>query len=362
VLCLGVSCGLLVGLATSLSVWHTEPQVSSPKLGLSQYLPVVAGLAVGGAVSARWGFWYGVQAGLLVELTALIARMLYVRESERLPAEAEFPTPVRSTIVVGAVAAVLYGLLAGLIFGPFGLLKGQSFEAGDFFLGIAAALFLGLSIGATAGLFFALGQRSDVIRPAELMTWSRSAFKKGLRPMLRFAGVVGLLAGLTVVAITGASENGGIDAIKGLIAGLAAALIVTVLGGLFTGLSTSQLDRPSLTPNEGIRRSIQNALRVGLVVGIGVGLIFTDVSYGLLAGLVGALFFGGMAAFQHVLVRIMLVVSGATPRRYVRFLDYAAERSILRRLGGRYIFFYQLLLEHFASPDVDRRPAVATRE
>jgi NACHT domain len=357
----GVSCGLLVGLATSLSVWHTAPQLSSRKLGLSQYLPVVAGLAVGGAVSARWGFWYGVQAGLLVELTALIARMLYVGESERLPAEAELPRPVRSTMVVGAVAAVLYGLLAGLIF-TFVLLKRDSFDAGGFFLGIAAALFLGLSIGATAGLFFALGQRSDVIRPAELMTWSLSAFKKGLRPMLRFAGIVGLLAGLTMVAITGTSENGGIDAKKGLTAGLAAAIMITLLGLLVTGLTTSQLDRPSLTPNEGIRRSVQNALLVGLVVGIGVGLIFTDVSYGLLAGLVGGLFFGGMAAFQHVLVRIMLVVSGATPIRYVRFLDYAAERSILRKLGGRYIFVYQLLLEHFASRDQDRGLAVAPRE
>jgi hypothetical protein len=348
----GLQCGLLVGLAGGLSSRHKEPHVSGRKLG-GAYLPLVAALAAGGAVFGLLllsgldpysRLYFGLQVGLLVELTVLIARALRAgaRDDEWLP-EAGPPRPVRSAIAVGAVAAVLYGLLAGFIFG-------QSI------VGVAAALFIGLGIGATAGLFYALGQRSDVIRAAERMSWSWPAFQRGLLPVLGFAGVAGLLASLTVGAITGTRGNSGIDVMEGLRAGLVVALVVALLGGLVNGLSTSQLDRPNVTPNEGIRRSIQNALLVGIIVGLVVSLI-TEPAYGLAAGLVGALFFGGMAVFQHVLVRSMLVISGATPRRYVRFLDYAAERSILRKLGGRYIFAYQLLLEHFASQDVDHVPA-----
>jgi hypothetical protein len=40
---------------------------------------------------------------------------------------------------------------------------------------------------------------------------------------------------------------------------------------------------------------------------------------------------------------------GAMPLDYVRFLDYAAERVFLRKVGGGYIFVHRLLLEHFAS-------------
>jgi hypothetical protein len=39
------------------------------------------------------------------------------------------------------------------------------------------------------------------------------------------------------------------------------------------------------------------------------------------------------------------------PPRFVRFLDYAAERIFLRKVGGGYIFVHRLLLEYFASLD-----------
>jgi hypothetical protein len=34
-----------------------------------------------------------------------------------------------------------------------------------------------------------------------------------------------------------------------------------------------------------------------------------------------------------------------------RFLDYAAERILLRKVGGGYIFVHRLLLEYFALLD-----------
>ncbi len=37
------------------------------------------------------------------------------------------------------------------------------------------------------------------------------------------------------------------------------------------------------------------------------------------------------------------------PWNYARFLDYAAERILLRKVGGGYIFIHRLLMEYFAS-------------
>ncbi len=36
------------------------------------------------------------------------------------------------------------------------------------------------------------------------------------------------------------------------------------------------------------------------------------------------------------------------PWHYSQFLDYAAERLFLRKVGGGYIFMHRMLLEHFA--------------
>jgi hypothetical protein len=45
----------------------------------------------------------------------------------------------------------------------------------------------------------------------------------------------------------------------------------------------------------------------------------------------------------------MLWRSGNTPINYARFLDYAAERVLLRKVGGGYVFIHRLLLEYFAA-------------
>jgi len=34
---------------------------------------------------------------------------------------------------------------------------------------------------------------------------------------------------------------------------------------------------------------------------------------------------------------------------YAKFLDYAAERILLRKVGGGYIFIHRMLLEYFAA-------------
>ena len=86
------------------------------------------------------------------------------------------------------------------------------------------------------------------------------------------------------------------------------------------------------------------ALVVGRTVGLGVGL-----RLGLAVGLFGALNAGGRACLEHLALRLLLVRNGSAPWDYAKFLDCAAERILLRKVGGGYIFIHRMLLEYFAA-------------
>jgi len=60
---------------------------------------------------------------------------------------------------------------------------------------------------------------------------------------------------------------------------------------------------------------------------------------------------GGLACIQHGVLRWLLWRSRCIPWNYVRFLDVAAERILLRKVGGGYIFIHRLLLDYFATLD-----------
>ncbi|MEM7483506.1 MAG: hypothetical protein AAF481_20290, partial [Acidobacteriota bacterium] len=130
--------------------------------------------------------------------------------------------------------------------------------------------------------------------------------------------------------------------------------------------------------NEGIRLSIKNTLILGPLGGlIGVLILsllifrfdlamLTDSSAwpGLAAiflcfAVLTGLWFGGLDVIRHYILRAILAVSGQVPWRYADFLDHAAERILLRRVGGGYIFVHRLLLEHFAADALNPAPASA---
>lgn len=52
--------------------------------------------------------------------------------------------------------------------------------------------------------------------------------------------------------------------------------------------------------------------------------------------------------YQYVL-RILLYINGHAPLDYALFLDYAAERVFISKVGRGYIFIHRLILEHFAT-------------
>ena len=96
-------------------------------------------------------------------------------------------------------------------------------------------------------------------------------------------------------------------------------------------------------PNQGIRSSLRNSLFIGLIFGLIFGLID-----GLIGGLIDGLKYGGVACIQHFSLRQLLHRKDRIPQNYAKFLDFASDRLLMKKIGGGYVFFHRMLLEHFA--------------
>ncbi len=129
------------------------------------------------------------------------------------------------------------------------------------------------------------------------------------------------------------------------------------------------------TPGEGIEYSKRYGLLIGGVVlvvtavlpSLTLGLLNLAgmdidwpatipwiVGVGLYLSLMSGLAYGGLAALQHRRFRGLCYHDGFLPAHPIHFWDYAAERSLLRKIGGGYTFIHALLLEYF-KPIVDTR-------
>lgn len=229
-------------------------------------------------------------------------------------------------------AAVAPGLLVPLTLGLFpGLIFGPGF-------GLFVALSLGAGLGLLVGLTFGMGK--DEIRPIETIrwSWSRAAF--------------GLLAGLGVGLLVSMAFGLVGEPLRGVFGGL----LFCMLGGVFFGLRSGGELATKTVPNEGFWRSMRSALLSAMVLGLAVAMVFgllfglgAGLLFGLLFGLLGGLNRGGYDCLRHLVLRILLWRNGVAPWNYTRFLDYAAERIFLRKVGGGYIFVHRLLLEYFAA-------------
>ena len=145
-----------------------------------------------------------------------------------------------------------------------------------------------------------------------------------------------------------------------LITGIFSALI----GFIFGGLGGTTLTTRKFTPNEGIRISLINSIRIGSIVGLlfaGVGAMvawlvngsledtLTYSLYGLFVGVLAALYYGGLFAIQHMTLCILLWCSGSfpSPWRLVEFMGYSTQVILLIRTGGAYKFLHRYLQEYF---------------
>ena len=97
----------------------------------------------------------------------------------------------------------------------------------------------------------------------------------------------------------------------------------------------------------------------GVIFGLILPLIFSltylyfdlivFVNVGLFCGATVSLVTGGIDLIQHLTLRLILWQQGLIPRNYAHFLDYAAERKLIHRIGGQYRFLHDSLHKHFAS-------------
>jgi len=103
---------------------------------------------------------------------------------------------------------------------------------------------------------------------------------------------------------------------------------------------------------QGRYKSLFSQLLIGLLSGILFGLISNPLG-GLISALLVLLFNGGghfLLYYQcHIIIRLLLWLTGYMPLRQDKFFDYVSSRILIRKVGKSYIFIHRLLLEYFAS-------------
>jgi energy-coupling factor transporter ATP-binding protein EcfA2 len=240
------------------------------------------------------------------------------------------------------------------------------------------ALIGGLSSGLVGGLMSGL---STEIQPLEKLSWSWQRAKFGLMHKLMTGFGYGLMLGLMFGLIAGLS--GVYSAWEGELQdgwnfGMSIApnlgLIVGLNFGLVSGLGSADIEQ-RVVPNQGIRKSRRNCLAIGLltipIIGLIVGLIGQPISeltsllsngrtiddsditwIGVLSvGAINGMQYGGIACIRHLNLCQILHKKGRIPQNYAHFLDFASDRLLMKKIGGGYVFFHRMVLEHFAESD-----------
>jgi transcriptional regulator with XRE-family HTH domain len=399
----GGSLGIIIGLVTELVILLVGAPLPTPSVqalwrGLSNGLS--NGLKIGGIVGVFAGLIFGLSggfrnglyrgtgtglfSGLLIGLmTGLTAGLRY--EQDSLGERHVKPDQEQSRSGVGPIDRLLdvliYGFSAGLAFGGvYGLLVGVN----------QLVVIYGAIVGFFYGVAFGLGGGTDLIRglgtdikPAETVAWSWRSVGQHLAGNLREGLIVGIAVTVPVTVVIGCASGLFYGVRYGLAYGLVFGPIIGLVGGV-AGTFTSMLnsgwssnvlaERLLVRPNEGIRRSLSNAvfaaclfgpvggLASGLVCGLAFGFIgglagwpILGVGFAIAFGIIFALQFvtihGGIAYLEHYILRWYLWRAGYMPWNYVAFLDFAAERILLSKVGGGYIFSHHLLLDYFAALD-----------
>jgi hypothetical protein len=309
--------------------------------------------------------------GLALSLFYLVVLGLYALVAQPHPVYAE-------GIGLDTLAVLLLGSLVGGLFGtiserpylhndviwPQALERIVGLIGGGLLFGLVAAAMTGSLVGAIMGSI--LGAWAGALAPlpslrprritvVEPRRWSWRRTLRLLPACLSGGAALGLLMG----ALIDESEIGGLlgpllgPVYGSIVAGLLNGLSVSLAFGLSHAEAIHEPDRP----NQGIRRSLHNALLsggLGFVLGgllgfyVAIGPV-TWLILGAQSALVSALAFGLFTVLSHATLRIVLWQSGAAPLRYLHFLDHCVDHILLRRIGGGYSFVHQELLNHFAT-------------
>ncbi len=222
-----------------------------------------------------------------------------------------------------------------------------------------------LCIGAIVILRGRTQSLSNDIQTVETLNWS-------WRRAIKFGGLIGVPLAVLFWALTnwvGFAEPSAIG------------LVFVLAGAIFGGLKTGIVEAKT-TPNQGIRLSVRNSLFTGGIFGVVVSTVTiltmtlqgyefslepllwnstVGVILGLVLGALAALWYGGLDVIQHYILYIILYFQGKIPFNYVKFLDYAADRIFLQKVGGGYIFIHRLLLDYFVALEPKTFQAIRKR-
>ncbi|MGB5971014.1 MAG: hypothetical protein WBG70_22055 [Spirulinaceae cyanobacterium] len=141
----------------------------------------------------------------------------------------------------------------------------------------------------------------------------------------------------------------------GIMEGLIFGFVSMVIAAIIIGLGEDRIVT-TIKANQGIWQSLRNGIffaSIG-VLGIGLFAFLTDVPIfnAAVIGLIFGLFQGFPGCLQHFILRLILYSNNYIPWNYARFLDYAADRIFLQKVGGGYIFIHRMLMEHFAQMEM----------
>lgn len=199
--------------------------------------------------------------------------------------------------------------------------------------GVQAALF-GLAVYFLHGYDW-----SNDIHPTEALGWTWG--------FALIAGAVGVVWGLFLRFL---GQQVGFYVVD-----LPGALSWGLIFFLLAGLRGRKLETKN-RPNEGMLLSGRNGLIAAVLFGIAFALFYQyalGVSNGLVGGLLlglgPALIYGGGHLLNHFLVRILLNRESQVPLNLALFMDSAAERVFVYKVGGGYIFIHRLLQAFFSS-------------
>jgi eukaryotic-like serine/threonine-protein kinase len=272
---------------------------------------------------------------------------------------------------------LVLGLLSGIFVVIYSMLYSGSLSAGSLLSGLSYGIFV---VMVSAFL-------SYMIHPAESLAWSWLDAKKGLFNGLRWGIWVGLTFGVLMGVIdnvllsqvTGVASFGSahilveasplefadilkygwpLITIYGLVFALLFEFFGGIVGGLIGGYSARSV-KTSARPNQGIWQSSQNTLIFAILgavcTGVLFGLLGVPVIPSTLFGLVFGIVTAGVPCLQHIFLRAILTIWGKTPWNYAGFLDFSSRHILLQKVGGGYIFVHRLLLEHFATMNINSR-------
>jgi Effector-associated domain 10/NACHT domain len=266
-------------------------------------------------------------------------------------------------LIYALLIAMCFGLIAGTIVGAI-LFLNMYVQTYNLFISTLVGLFIAMFVGIFFGLWslLAIGY-SDRIDPVETLNLSKKNILKSLGNSIAIGCITWVIyimcfatANSVYLISTGAS------------------LIIAVALVFILELNGQNLQQ-TIRPNEGIWRSLKNALLFAYIGGIGLVVLifimketniaifhslgFTTLSFlnlfiiyfsCILAGLLFGLTQSGTAFIQHFILRVILAKNGL-PLNFVSFLNYCVERRLLLRVGGSYRFLHRELLDHFAQPN-----------